>query len=313
MNVVADAAFQNWILGAMVRESASHSKECIDIHYIKSSRIKYPFHFLYKRFRKRLNLGENDLIVNHKLLEYLLKSNLICRTDLPFLRCLFTHESEDFLVNSNLINVLKSLRRVLVMNKSDAELLQRLGVESKNIAITYGAINRKIFFPLEQYIPNRKVLITGDAKGRKNPGKIIQTINENPDIDFEICGRYWEKLILNNPIPNGNYFVHEFSIQRTAYLMRNCSAYLTLSTMEGGPFPLLEALASGTPVVTTLVGWAPEIVNESNGVLVNHDATIADVSEAIERCFKVKHSVWNQDLLKGEFTWDELALKLYGS
>jgi len=311
MQVVVDYAFKDWILGAMIRESSIYSKKLVEIDFLKSSRARHPLNFLHRRYVKRLNLEENDLIVNHKFLLYLLESQLISPNALPILRCLYTHETEDYLKSTGLIYNLRDLKEILVMNRSDAIFLANLGVKSNRIKITYGAINREIFFPSQIYTPNRKVLVTGDAKGRKNPERIIETINENPDIFFDICGRYWEEQILKNSIRNDNYTIHEFNIEKTSQLMRSSSAFLTLSRMEGGPFPILEALSSGTPVVSTPVGWAPEIVNDGNGVLVSHDFSIGEVSDALEECFKLKESVWSLDLLNGKFTWKELAVKLY--
>lgn len=52
---------------------------------------------------------------------------------------------------------------------------------------------------------------------------------------------------------------------------RACDAYLITSREEGGPLALLEAMASGVPVVTTPVGMVRDvIVDEKNG-LVHHE------------------------------------------
>jgi glycosyltransferase involved in cell wall biosynthesis len=311
MKVFIDTAFKKWILGAMIRESSYFTEQLVDIDYVRSSRASHPLNFLYRRYIKRLNIAENDLIVNHKFLQYLLDSRLIRQNDLPILRCLYTHESEEYLKSNSLINNLGKLKQVLVMNRFDARLLANLGIDKNKIRITYGAIDRNLFFPSDRYLPNRRVLITGDAKGRKNPEKIVEVINENPDIYFDICGRYWEDQLLRTIVLGNNYTIHEFSIEKTAQLMRSCSAFLTLSRMEGGPFPILEALCSGTPVVSTPVGWVPEIVNARNGVLVSQDCSIAEVSVALKKCFKLKEELWWKDLLKGKFTWEQLAQVLY--
>ena len=49
-------------------------------------------------------------------------------------------------------------------------------------------------------------------------------------------------------------------------------AYLITSRQEGGPKGVLEAMAAGTPVVTTCVGQAPELVDDArNGLLADID------------------------------------------
>lgn len=54
---------------------------------------------------------------------------------------------------------------------------------------------------------------------------------------------------------------------------RALDAFVVTSRIEGGPVPLLEAMSSGLPVVSTKVGVASEIINDSdNGFLVDFDS-----------------------------------------
>lgn len=60
--------------------------------------------------------------------------------------------------------------------------------------------------------------------------------------------------------------------------------FLVLSShYENMPVVILEALACGLPVVATRVGGIPEIVNESNGILVE-PGNVQALAEAMERC-----------------------------
>ena len=44
--------------------------------------------------------------------------------------------------------------------------------------------------------------------------------------------------------------------------------YVSASVKEGFPYAILEAMASGRPIVATHVGGVPEMINNSNGILV---------------------------------------------
>jgi glycosyltransferase involved in cell wall biosynthesis len=55
-------------------------------------------------------------------------------------------------------------------------------------------------------------------------------------------------------------------------LYRSCDYWLFASRSEGFGLPILEAMASGTPVIATPAGAAPDLVNEDNGAIVGHDA-----------------------------------------
>ncbi len=66
-------------------------------------------------------------------------------------------------------------------------------------------------------------------------------------------------------------------------LYRSCDYWLFSSSSEGFGLPILEAMASGTPVIATPAGAAPDLVNDETGALVGHDA--GEMAEAIVRLF----------------------------
>ncbi len=53
-------------------------------------------------------------------------------------------------------------------------------------------------------------------------------------------------------------------------LYRGLDGLVITSASEAGPLPLFEALASGVPVVSTPVGWAPRLARECPYVLIAH-------------------------------------------
>ena len=62
-------------------------------------------------------------------------------------------------------------------------------------------------------------------------------------------------------------------------LYASADAWLFTSRTEGFGLPILESMASGTPVVATPAGAAPDLVTERNGALVEGDAqAVADAA-----------------------------------
>lgn len=311
MRVVLDAEYKNWILGGIIKDSRNHTKEDVKVLHINTSRKKHPINYVYHKYLRRLRLQENDLVSNQRTLLFLIRHGFVRIENLQNLRCFYTHDSISFLIESNLFCYLKKIKQVLVMNSSDFELLKSLGVNSDRISIVYGAINRNLFYPSKEYSTKKEVLVTGDAKERKNPKKIIEVINFNPKLNFLICGRLWKEYINGCEMKHQNFEIFEFSLELTAKLMRRSSTYLTLSHQEGGPFPVLEALASGTPVVATPVGWVPELINQGNGVVVNHEATLKEISQALEQSINLKRNLFQKDLLDGKLGWEEFAQRIF--
>ena len=309
MKVFLDEEFKNWILDAVIRESLKYTEEKIEVVYITTSRRKNIKLFLSLKFRNQIRIDEGDLVVNHRTLNYLIETKLIKIQDLPKIRCHFTHESQESLLHSRTLSNLGKIMEVLVLNRKDKQVLSNLNIDSNKIKIIYGAIDRNIFYPSNALPIHKYVLITGDAKGRKNPGKIVQLIARTPEIDFIICGKGWNNFFDIEKF--GNLKIFEFELNLNAKLMREASSYLTLSLEEGGPYPVLEALASGTPVVSTPVGWVPEIVDSANGIILSNEADFKEIERALRITMNMKARIFTMDLLEGRYTWKEQAKLLF--
>ncbi len=59
---------------------------------------------------------------------------------------------------------------------------------------------------------------------------------------------------------------------RIPQIYRSCDLWLFVSRSEGFGLPLLEAMASRTPVIATPAGAAPDLVDGQNGVISSFDA-----------------------------------------
>jgi len=93
--------------------------------------------------------------------------------------------------------------------------------------------------------------------------------------------------------------------------MRNASALLSLSINEGGPFPVLEALASGTPVVSSDTGFVREVISNTNGVLLLKNPALSEITQALIYCIDLKSQKYNRSLLEEDHTWPSFSRKLY--
>jgi glycosyltransferase involved in cell wall biosynthesis len=296
-----------WILEAMARESAAACDESITVVRVPTSRREFvnPLNW---------NLETISRPKSHKVLFVHHETLARNRTDLQNrdARLLLTHFDKEYLLDQNLLDKVKKVSRVIVQNVNMSRLLIEAGIERTKIEIGYGAVNRSIYHPLKNGNFNDYVLIVGDCKPRKNPERISELIKLNPQTHFLIHGTGWEKYLKTESLSARNLKIVPFSKERNPTLMREASLLLTLSLNEGGPIPVLEALASGTPVLASDTGFCREVIPEEFGSVVSHRTSIEEISSEIVRLSLKKSESWNKDLLNGKYSWRDLGNLLYG-
>nr|WP_299487728.1 glycosyltransferase family 4 protein [Acaryochloris sp. IP29b_bin.137] len=74
----------------------------------------------------------------------------------------------------------------------------------------------------------------------------------------------------------------QLNFRELADLYRLCDAFVITSVFEAVPIVALEALACGTPVVTTRCGEMPSIITRHNGVLCN-ESTPSAIANALSK------------------------------
>ena len=226
-------------------------------------------------------------------------------------RVFFTHFNEGQTPDKGQISSLEYCERILVQNEHMQSLLISLGVDREKIKRAPGAVNRDIYRPGNQMPEKRFVMFSGDFKYRKNPDLVAKVITQMPDINFVIHGKNWEIFSPDFLKVSGNLKCLDFDLTMQAELIREAILYVSLSLVEGGPYPVLEALASGTPVVATDTGFCAEFIDSTNGILLPNQPGLGEVVAAIRQTCKLKDRTWNQDLLQGKWQWKDLGNLIY--
>jgi glycosyltransferase involved in cell wall biosynthesis len=191
------------------------------------------------------------------------------------------------------------------------EFLIGLGVSEETIALAPGAVDREIYAPVNSFPDKVFVLFSGNFKYRKNPELIAKVIAKMSDIDFVIHGLHWETFPEDSLNGLTNVRKIDFDLRIQPELMRQASLYVSLSFVEGGPYTILEALASGTPVIATDTGFAAEFITSSKGHLLPNPPDLDSVERSIRNGLNLKAEVWDKDLLDGKWKWEDLGRLIY--
>jgi glycosyltransferase involved in cell wall biosynthesis len=314
--VILNQSFRNWIVEATFTEAAEALNVEIEKIFVPDIDMNLR-NFLYKKKIRSLKGKENThiWIACHRMLSEFGGKILPSYIDSSASNILITHinpdEKEKFIEKS-----LDRFARIFCYNKTDALFLKKTGISSEKIIPLGGAINRAVFYPKHnnnqsEDLFENYVLIAGDCKPRKRPSLIFQVAEMMPDQKFVFHGDGWHKNSPEVLKSRKNVLFLEFDSVVHPKLMREASVYLNLSLLEGGPFTTLEALASGTPVVLTDVGWNREYVTEVNGIILSVNADVEEIVRAIHIVKKRKKVLSNLDLIFGKAKWETLGALLY--
>lgn len=319
-NVFLFPSHKNWILHAIARESAVALNLGLREIWVprgKREALNLKNLLIWQNLKTIPNLS---LFIHQDVLDVVSNKKLSIQGS----RVYFTHNNKNTTVIPDLIEVLSKTSKVLTQNKSSVAFLESQGLPKGLALPVYGGVDRRHFFPkdrenseletnyrkdIREILSKEFVLIVGDCKSRKNPEFVIEVIRSNPKINFVIHGRGWKRMLENRTIQNLTFFEFEFSVH--PILIREARALLSLSKLEGGPYPTIEAMASGTPVLVTDTGWNSELVTREAGFVLPTEVNGGEVSGYLQKVIEMKEEVQHRDLLYGKLSWTEVGEKLY--
>jgi glycosyltransferase involved in cell wall biosynthesis len=176
-------------------------------------------------------------------------------------------------------------RRILtVSHASKDDILRYLKVPAAKVEVIYNALDERLATPppeaeitrvRERYqLRSSFVLYAGNIKPHKNVDRLIEAFailrkGRRDDLKLLIIGDEISKY------PNLRRLVHRYQLHQhvrffgfvpdetLAVLYRLAAVFVFPSLFEGFGLPPLEAMASGTPVVTSNVSSLPEVVGDA--------------------------------------------------
>lgn len=194
----------------------------------------------------------------------------------------------------------------IVNNNQTRNFLVKYGISEKKLRyIPSFYIDLNIFKPLDLEKKYDLIFVGRLAK------------NKGLDLLLEIAGKTNYRILIVGMGPLYDYLKHQIKnhglninmqgwvkgSSEVSRLINESKALIMLSDSEGGPRVVLEALACGVPVIATPVGIVPDVINYSNGKIINWSA-----GEAIRAFGEIKDMRIKENLSQFE---KEKAIKNY--
>lgn len=221
-------------------------------------------------------------------------------------------------------------------NSSKKDILDRFEIPEEKIQVIYLAHHaayhpisdrNKIKSILEKYHLNGKYLLfTGVLEPKKNLLRLIEAFHLlktqiNPDKDLKLVlvgGKGWgyvktgenlSRLIEKRQLKGEVFFTGYVSEEDLPYLYNGAELFVFPSLYEGFGLPVLEAMACGTPVVTSKVSSLPEIVGEAGKLVDPYDPwNIAEGISEVLTNQTLRQSMIEKGLQRASlFSWQQTA------
>ena len=204
-------------------------------------------------------------------------------------------------------------RVLTVSERSKQDLVERYGISEEKIVVTPNGVD-PIFRPNGE-MPDEPpyVLFVGGIQPRKDPLTAIEGLARlNGDLRLVLVGtekrggqevrRTLRRLGLEQRVELAGHVEHE----QLARLYRGAVCLVFPSRYEGFGLPVLEAMASGTPVVSTAAGAVPEVAGDA-AILVEPGDPEA-IAAGIERALAERDRLVAAGLERAShFSWTETA------
>ncbi|MEO1151610.1 MAG: glycosyltransferase family 4 protein [Pseudomonadota bacterium] len=143
----------------------------------------------------------------------------------------------------------------------------------------------------------------------KNPGLAIATLatleKQMPELEFLVFSA--QEPVADHRFPARTRFVKRPAQADIPKLYADCDAWLVTSDHEGFGLPIIEAMACGTPVISTEAGIAAQAVTADNGFL-SAERTPGALAAGVETILTDTPENWahlsrNARVTAERFTW----------
>ncbi len=231
------------------------------------------------------------------------------------------YEEQNALFKSILTRVVKQ-SDLLTPVSNDLGLLMNKLVTKKSFSVIENVANDQYFHFADTAKPgfSFRFIHVSNMAYQKNVEGIIECFAEfqqqYPATELVIAGHVSttvKQLIDATGLLNTKIFLKgEINYSEVAVELQQADALLMFSRFENSPCTIIEALCCGLPVIATSVGGIPELIDESNGLLITSEDNAA-LSGAMEN-LRMNYALYNRKKIaehaRGRFSYTVIGKKM---
>lgn len=293
---------RNWILGNWIKEIQSRSAGRARIHWVASvfakkhfweKFLKFPLPTFGAYFFSYPSIFESYLISNPNRYQYRSIVN-------------YTHNLDELGSLNHQVQILNQAHSVHFNCSADSNALIEAGLDATKVRLVLGAVDSDCRLQKDIQKEPKTILLASRFSERKGLSILPEVVKLLPDWKFIILGRGWEEFLKKSNLANNQNIEYRFFDKESRNVaMSRATLFLSLSTLEGGPIPLIESMSMGLIPVATDTGFARDvIIDGKNGIIIPNPPTPEQVQYAIYAAEALDGSP--EDSVKN-LNWERLA------
>lgn len=203
-----------------------------------------------------------------------------------------------------------ALRRastLICMNSTSMGEFVKAGFDARQVTYVIAGADETFFKYHER--GNGAVGFSTAYYERKNPDMILELVERMPHRKFILLGKNWEKYPKYERLKaSSNLMILEIPYSEFPEQYGRMDVFVSVSKLEGGPIPVIEAMMSNVVPVASRTGFVPDVVKHGeNGFIFDTDASPDEVAGLIEKAFEMKSNVRQSAL---HLTWRNFSLNI---
>ena len=228
--------------------------------------------------------------------------------------CNISSQINNFLQRWVMRRITKKTYCTLVLNKESEEWIrEKCDVK---VFLVPNFIETSIIKQINVRNEIKNFLFVGHVQNSKGLSEILEVAKMFTHYIFELIGPIKEDD-LKDEIPKNIVLTGEMSHEMIKSKILESDVFLFPSHSEGFSIAMLEAMASGLPIIATNVGANKDMIQNDGGIIVN----VKNVNEIIDAINRIRDyekrksmSIWNIKKVNEQYTVDAffgLLIRIY--